>query len=145
MWTTYINASCFRGLVQDSACNLTFKLLFIVVFFQMVHNKRLFRRSSVKYWTFSKGPTWSDLFPLRIKKKWKAAVNCPKIVVYTVKIIKCLVRIISEHPQKAISLMFETETVGLCLVRKLNLVGGGMAPQPPLPSSGYASVKSLHK
>ena len=43
--------SCFRGLfqsVQDSTYNLTFKLFFIVFFFRMVHNKELFRRSSVK-------------------------------------------------------------------------------------------------
>ena len=34
-----------------------FKLFFIVVFFQMVHNEKIFRRSSVKYRTFSEGPT----------------------------------------------------------------------------------------
>ena len=49
-------------LVQDFACNQKFKLSFIVVFFQMVHNKKFFRRSSVKYRSFSEGPTWSDLF-----------------------------------------------------------------------------------
>ena len=41
----------FRGpfqQVQDSVYNLTFKLLFIIVFFHMVHNKKLLRRSSVK-------------------------------------------------------------------------------------------------
>ena len=42
--------------------NQTFKLSFIVVFFWMFHNKKLFRRSSDKYRTFSEGPTWSDLF-----------------------------------------------------------------------------------
>ena len=72
------------------------------------HNKQLFRRSSVKYRTFSEGPTWSDLFPLCSKKKWKTAVNCPKIVAYMVKIVKFLVCVISEHPQKAISLMIKT-------------------------------------
>ena len=52
--------SSFRELfhwVQDAAYNLTFRLLFIVVLFRMVHNKKLFRRSSVKYGTFSEGPT----------------------------------------------------------------------------------------
>ena len=72
--------------------NLMFKLSFIVVFFRMVHHKKLFRRCSVKYRTFSEGPIWSDLI-----KNWKPAVNCPKIVAYTVKIVKFLVRIFSEH------------------------------------------------
>ena len=52
--------SCFRRLlqkVQDSAFNPTFKLLFIVVFFPMVHNKKLFGRSSAKYRTFSESPS----------------------------------------------------------------------------------------
>ena len=46
----------FRGLslyIQDSAYNLKFKLLFIVVFFRMVHNEKIFRRSGVKYRIFS--------------------------------------------------------------------------------------------
>ena len=47
-----------------------------------------------------------------------------------------LVHIISEHPQKTISLMFETETLGPCLVRKLKCVcrgggGGGYGPLAP--------------
>ena len=52
--------SCFKGLfqqVQDSAYSLTFKLSFIAVFLWMVHNNKLFRRSSIKYQTFSEGPT----------------------------------------------------------------------------------------
>ena len=53
-------------------------------------------------------------------EKWEAAVNCPNIAAYSVKIVKFLVRIISEPPWKAISLMFETETFGPCLVWKLN-------------------------
>ena len=64
--------SYLRGLfkeVQDSAFNLTFKLSFIVVFFWMVHNKKLFRRSSVNYWTFSEGPMWSDIFPLCMRMR----------------------------------------------------------------------------
>ena len=44
--------------------------------------------------------------------------------------MKFLVRKISEHPQKAISLMFETETVGPCLIRKLKW---GMGEHPPWP------------
>ena len=44
--------------------NLLFKISFIVVFFLMVHNEKIFRRSSVKYRTFSEGPAWDDLFPL---------------------------------------------------------------------------------
>ena len=67
--------------------NLTFKPLFIVVFFWMIHNKKIFRRSNVK---------WSIY--LMSLKKWRANVNCPKIVAYTVKIVKFLVRVISEHP-----------------------------------------------
>ena len=76
---------------QNSAQKLTFKLSFIVVFFWIVHNKKLFRRSSVSYRTFSEGPTWSDLFPLCSQKKWKAVVNCPNIVAYLVKILTSLV------------------------------------------------------
>ena len=46
-----------------------------------------------------------------------------------VKIVKFLVRIISEHLLKAIFLMFETETVRPCLVRNLKWgVGGGGEP-----------------
>ena len=43
--------SCFRGLcqqVQDFTLNLSFKVLFFVVFFRMVHNEKIIRRSSVK-------------------------------------------------------------------------------------------------
>ena len=36
-----------------------------------------------------------------------------------------MVRIISEHQYKTIGLIFETETVGSCLVQKLNWWGGG--------------------
>ena len=71
-----------------------FKLSFIVVFVQMVHYVKLFRRSSVKYRTFLEGPTWSDLFPYVVRKNEKLS----KIVAYTVKIMKLLVRKISEHP-----------------------------------------------
>ena len=39
-----------------------------------------------------------------------AAIYCPKILTYTVNIVKYLVHIISKHPLKALSLMFETET-----------------------------------
>ena len=41
----------------SSWSRIPFKLLFIVVFFRMVHNEKNFRRSSVKYRTFSEGPT----------------------------------------------------------------------------------------
>ena len=52
-------------------------LSFIVLFFRMVHNKKLFRRSSVKYQTFSEGPTWSDLFVLeKIKNRHKLSKYC---------------------------------------------------------------------
>ena len=74
---------------------------------------------------FSEGPNWSDLFTLCSSKKWKAAVNYSKILAYIVKIVKVLVRIISEHLLKAIFLRFETETVGPCLVWKLKWVGRG--------------------
>ena len=59
--------SCCRGLfrsVQDFAYDLRSKLSFIVVFFRMVHKKNFFGRFSVKYWTFSEGPTWSKSFSL---------------------------------------------------------------------------------
>ena len=55
--------SCFRGVfqqVQDSAYNLMFKILFTVVIFQMVHNEKLFRRSSFQYQTFSESPLCSQ-------------------------------------------------------------------------------------
>ena len=47
-----------------------------------------------------------------------------------VKIVTFLVPIIPEHQKKVMSLMFETETFGLCLVRKLR-GGGGMTPLGP--------------
>ena len=46
-----------------------------------------------------------------------------------VKIVLSLVYIISEHRQKEISL-FETETVGSCLVLKLEWVGHGPLAPP---------------
>ena len=49
--------------------------MLIVAFFRMVINKKLFRRSSVKYQTFSEDPTWSDLFFLC---SWKLK-NCRKL------------------------------------------------------------------
>ena len=52
----YGRFSCFRGLflqVQDSTHNLLFKLSFIVLFFQLIRNQKLFRRSSVEHRTFS--------------------------------------------------------------------------------------------
>ena len=42
----------FFQLVQDSAYNQTFKLSFIVVFFRIVDNEKIFRRSSVIYRAF---------------------------------------------------------------------------------------------
>ena len=55
-----------------------------------------------------------------------------------VRIVKFLVRMISEHLLKAIFLMFEIETVGLCLIWKLKWGGGGSLPLCPL--SGCAPV-----
>ena len=81
--------SCFRWLyqsVQDSTYNLSFK---ITIF------RDLFSRSNMK----------RSIFLLWLEKTW---VSCPKIVEYTVKI--------SEHPWKAVSVTFETETIGPCLV-----------------------------
>ena len=100
--------------------------------FRLVHKKKLFRRSSVNYRTFRAGPTWSDL--LHAEKKVKAALNCPKIVTYTVKSVTFLFHIISGQLWKAMFLMFETETVAPCLVRKLKWERHGS----PGPSSGYA-------
>ena len=50
-----------------------------------------------------------------------------------VKIVTFLVPIIPEHQKKVMSLMFETETFGLCLVRKLR--GGGPSGYAPALSS----------
>ena len=46
-------------------------------------------------------------FPYVVDKN-ENPINCPKIVVYTVKIVKFLVRIISELLSKTISLILET-------------------------------------
>ena len=58
--------------------NVAFKLSFIVVLFRMVHDKKLFRRSSVKV------KLEVVHFSYEVKE-WKAAGNCPKIVAYTIK------------------------------------------------------------
>ena len=58
-----------------------------------------------------------------------------------VKIVKFWAHIIFEHPYKAISLMFETETAGYYLVLKLFGPGGHALPPPHTPIlelSGYA-------
>ena len=102
----------------------------------MVHKKKLFRKSSVKYGTFSEGPTWSVLCPLCSYKKWKAVINCPKIVACTVNIVKFLVCIISKHSWKAISLMFEIEICGPCLLWKIKWGRGQHGPSGP--PCGYA-------
>ena len=34
----------------------------------MVHSKKLFVSSSVKYWTVSEDLTWSDLFPYVVRE-----------------------------------------------------------------------------
>ena len=94
----------------------------------MVHKKKLFRKSSVKYRTFSEGPTWSVLYPLCSYKKWNAVINCPKIVACTVNIVKFLVCIIFKHPWKAISLMFEIEICGPCLLWKMKWGRGQHGP-----------------
>ena len=63
--------SSLRGLFQqfqDPAYYLTFKLSFIVVFFRMVHNKKFFRRSIVKYQTISEGPSGVIYFPYIVRK-----------------------------------------------------------------------------
>ena len=52
--------SCFRilfQLIQYSAFNQTFQVSFIGIFFRMVQNEKTYRRSSVKYRTFSEVPT----------------------------------------------------------------------------------------
>ena len=66
-------------------------------------------------------------------------MNCPKTVAYMVKIVKFLVRIISEHSEKSVSLMFETETLEPCLVWKLKWGWPWPLAPPPLPN-GYAPV-----
>ena len=58
--------------------NVAFKLSFIVVLFRMVHDKKLFRRSSVKV------KLEVVHFSYEVKER-KAAGNCPKIVAYTIK------------------------------------------------------------
>ena len=73
--------SCFRGIFQyfqDLTNNLTFKL-------SMVRNKKLFKRLALRIGAFQKVQLEMIHFPY-IVKKWKDAVNCPKIVAYTVKI-----------------------------------------------------------
>ena len=77
----------------------------------MVRNERL-----SKYQTF-------------LEKK-KAAVNGPKIVADTMKIVKFLLHLISEYPYKGITLMLETETVGPCLVWKLKRGRGALLQWP---------------
>ena len=64
-------------------------------------------------------------------------MNITIIPAYKGKIVKFLVRILSEYPQKAIFLTFETVTVGPGLVRKLKWGGGHGPPGTP---SGYAPV-----
>ena len=112
-----------------------------MVFFWIVHNKKLFKRS------FSEGPTWSR----RKLSKYSSThgKNPETFGAYNFWTIK----------KKAISLMFETETVGLCLVGKLKCVcvcvcgcvcgggggggGGGERKRgimPPWPPSGCAPV-----
>ena len=66
-----------------------FKLSLIVFYFRMVHKKKLFRRSSVKYWTFSEGPAWSGYLE-KMKSRHKLSKHCTNMV----KIEKFLVRII---------------------------------------------------
>ena len=59
-WPYNGSFSCFRGLfrqVQDFTFNLRFEFSFIAILFRMVYKKKFFRRSSVKYQTFSEGPT----------------------------------------------------------------------------------------
>ena len=62
--------------------------------------------------------------------------------------MKFLVRVISEHSLKAISVMFESGTFGSCLVQKLKSKGVGEGdeswlPAPPRPKS-YAPVYINH-
>ena len=57
-----------------------------------------------------------------------------------VKIVKYLVNVISENRLKAISLMFETETVGPFLVRKLKWEAM-VSPDPPI---GYAPESNIN-
>ena len=96
----YGRFSCFRGLfrqVQDSAYNLRSKLSFSVVFFWMVHKKKLFTRYRLSIGPFQKAQSKVVYFPYVVRKNCKAGINCPKMVVYTVENLKFLVRIISEH------------------------------------------------
>ena len=68
-----------------------------------------------------------------MKSRCKLSKSCS----ITIKTVKFLVRVISEHSYKAISMIFETETVGPCLFWKMKCVcggvrGGGGGPGPPL-------------
>ena len=70
----------------------------------------------------------------------KSRRKLPKIAAYImIKIVKFLVRIISEHLLKAIFLTFETETVGPCLVQKLKWVT--MAPLAPPVATPLWTIK----
>ena len=62
----------------------------------------------------------------KMKTRRKFSKNCA----YKAKIVKFLVRIISEHPEKSTSLIFETETVGNCLVQELKWGEGAWPPNP---------------
>ena len=94
-----------------------------MVFFRMVDNKKLFSKSSVKYRTFSEGPTSSDLFPLCSLRKWKAAVNYPKVLLSTRKWNRSCWRLFSSQ--------IEVEGGGGGGGRGGR--GLGMGPLPPLP------------
>ena len=67
--------------------NLTFKPSFIVVFFRMVHNEKLFKRSNVK---------WS-IFLMQLEKMRSQRKLSKKFSISTVKIVKFVVPVISEY------------------------------------------------
>ena len=96
-----------------------FKFLFIVVFFWMVHNEKLFRSSSVKYLKVVRPQVIYFPYVVRkMKSPCKLSENCS---------IHCK----NQEISISISLIFATENVGPFLVWKLKWGGGGMATLAP--------------
>ena len=105
----------------------------------MVHNKKLFRKSSVKYRTFSEGPTWSDSFSLcnyKMKRCRKLSENC------SIHDKNCEIfdPYNSWTPVKINILDVWNWNFGPCFFRKLKWGEGGTAPLPPGSPNGYASA-----
>ena len=85
----------FRGLfqqAQDSAYNLTFKLFphCGIVVFEWSTMRNLAEGPALSVRHFQNIQREVIYFLFVVIRKWKAAVNCKKIVAYTVKVVKFL-------------------------------------------------------